>query len=64
VREMEKTEQYQYVKITDALLKVYKGFIPYTIRYIITLAYLRIENKDVLTDGESEFWFDYKMNKQ
>jgi hypothetical protein len=88
VREMEKTEQYQYVKITDALLKVYNGFIPevhplkfyksdkekyFEIevlqgirreRYIITLACLRIENKDVLTDGESEFWFDYKMNKQ
>jgi hypothetical protein len=33
-------------------------------RYIITLACLRIENKDMITDGESEFWFNYKMDKQ
>jgi hypothetical protein len=32
-------------------------------RYIITLACLRIDNKDKLTDGESEYWFDYKVNK-
>jgi hypothetical protein len=70
VREMENTEQYQYIKITDALLKVYNGFVtevhPLNFyksekekyfeievlqgvrreRYIITLACLRIENKD------------------
>jgi hypothetical protein len=31
-------------------------------RYIITLNQLRIDNKDQLTDGEGEYWFDYKIS--
>jgi hypothetical protein len=31
-------------------------------RYIITLNQLRIDDKDKMTDGEGEYWFDYKIN--